>query len=62
MFCCVLYGAKFVFFFPGLSGSCCFALCVLQIVGFSVALIILADLLGNKCLLARVQKVMLCDL
>ena len=30
--------------------------------GFSVPSIILADLLGNTCLLARVQKVMVCDL
>ena len=29
--------------------------------GFSVPSIILADLLGNTCLLARVQKVMVCD-
>ena len=36
-------------------------LCALQILGFSVPSIILADLLENKCLLARVQKVMVCD-
>ena len=29
--------------------------------GFSVPSIFLADLLGNTCLLARVQKVMVCD-
>ena len=29
--------------------------------GFSVPLIILADLLGNTCLLAQVQKVIVCD-
>ena len=29
--------------------------------GFSVPSIILADLLGNTCLLARVQKAMVCD-
>ena len=39
----------------------CIALCVLHILGFSVPSIILADLLGNTCLLARVQKVMVCD-
>ena len=31
------------------------------ILGFSVVSIILANLLGNACLLARVQKVMVCD-
>ena len=36
------------------------ALCKLWV--FSVASIILADLLGNKCLVARVQRVMVCDL
>ena len=39
----------------------CIALCVLHILGFSVPSIILADLLGNTCLLARVQKVIVCD-
>ena len=39
----------------------CIALCVLQLFGFSVPSIILEDLLGNTCLLARVQKVMVCD-
>ena len=29
--------------------------------GFSVPSIFLADLLGNTCVLARVQKVMVCD-
>ena len=29
--------------------------------GFSVVSIFLANLLGNACLLARVQKVMVCD-
>ena len=29
--------------------------------GFSVPSIILADLVGNTCLLARVQNVMVCD-
>ena len=33
-----------------------------RILGFSVPSIILADLLGNKCLFERVQKVMFCDL
>ena len=37
------------------------ALCVLHILGFSVLSIILADLLGNTYLLARVQKVMFSD-
>ena len=40
----------------------CITLCVLHILGFSVPLIILTDLLGNTCLLARVQKVMVCHL
>ena len=31
------------------------------ILGFSVPSIVLADLLGNTCLLARVQKVIVCD-
>ena len=31
------------------------------ILGFSVPSMILADLLGNACLLAQVQKVMVCD-
>ena len=31
------------------------------ILGFSVPSVILADLLGNTCLFARVQKVMVCD-
>ena len=34
------------------SKICCIALCVLHILGFSVPSIILADLLGNTCLLA----------
>ena len=38
----------------------CIALCVLHILGFSVPSIILADLLGNALLLARVQKVVVC--
>ena len=37
---------------------CCIALCVLQILDFSFTSIILADILGNLCLLARVLKVM----
>ena len=43
------------------SEICCIVLCVLHILGFSVLSIILVDLLGNTCLLARVQKVMVCD-
>ena len=39
----------------------CIALCVLHVLGFSVPPIILADLLGNSCSLAQVQKVMVCD-
>ena len=39
----------------------CIALCVLHILGFSVPSIILADFLGNTYLLARVQKVIICD-
>ena len=31
------------------------------ILGFSVASIILVNLLGNTCLLEQVQKVMVCD-
>ena len=40
----------------------CITLCILHILGFSVPSIILTDLLGNTCLLARVQKVMVCHL
>ena len=41
---------------------CCITLCVLQLfLGFSVLSIIIADLLGNTCLLARVEKVIVCD-
>ena len=43
------------------SEICCIALCVLHILGFSVPSIILADLLRNRYLLARVQKFMVCD-
>ena len=39
----------------------CIARCVLHILGFSVPSIILADFLGNTYLLARVQKVIICD-
>ena len=44
------------------SEICCIPLCVLHILGSSVPSIILADLLGNTCLLARVQKIMVCQL
>ena len=38
----------------------CIAQCVLHILRFSVPSIILADLLENALLLARVQKVVVC--
>ena len=44
------------------SEICCIPLCILHILGFCVPSIILADLLGNLYLLARVQKVMVCHL
>ena len=44
------------------SEICSIPLCILHILGFCVPSIILADLLGNLYLLARVQKVMVCHL
>ena len=40
----------------------CITLCVLQLfLGFSVLSVIIADLLGNTCLLACVENVIVCD-
>ena len=44
------------------SEICCIPLCVLHSLGFCFPSIILADLLGNTYLVARVQKVMVCHL